>query len=160
LGTNFILEMGYSVKRSININEFFNVLENSQGFLCTTEEFKQAIQCGKSFATKFHYSILIENNNLPMVSDNSHQIRFFFQEPNHGNIETFIEEIFQNDNKFMVEVNVLYLWDAIMAINTKHCLLMINHQHSYLFLIPWNEDSKLDNIKNTYGSAHLIMCLR
>jgi DNA polymerase III sliding clamp (beta) subunit (PCNA family) len=191
MGNNFMLEMGYSVKRSINTNEFFNVLENSQGFLCNTEEFKKAIQCGKSFATKFHYSILLENVMMGPSSsgdfdwdDNNNQdnssleqektiaeshggpeespwkLRFFFQEPNHGNIQTYIDESFQNSNKFSVEVNVLYLWDAITAIETKQCLLMINSQHSYLFLIPWQQDMDLTNLKNTYKSAHLIMCLR
>ena len=193
MGKNFMLEIGYSLKRSINTDEFFNVLENSQGFLYNTEEFKKGIQCGKSFATKFHYSILLENifvgenkneafdwsvdetpanpesmNEEKSLGETRNQpdepsqwkLRFFFQEPNHGNIETYIDESFQNSNKFSVEVNVLYLWDAIMAIETKQCLLMINTQNSYLFLIPWEESTDLSNLKNTYKSAHLIMCLR
>ena len=158
LGKNFILEMGYSLKRSINIGEFFNALENSQAFLCNTQEVKQGIQCGKSFATKFHYSILIEKTSNHQ--DNSNKIRFFFQEPNHGNIETYIDDYFNNENTFQAEVNVLYLWDAINVIDTKNCLIMINTTHNYLFLIPWKDTQDIKNIKNEYQYAHLIMCLR
>jgi DNA polymerase III sliding clamp (beta) subunit (PCNA family) len=163
LGNNFVLEMGYHMKRSININEFFNVLESSQTYLCNTEEFKQAIQCGKSFATKFHYSIMINGHvteNIDGSGSDGNTIRFYFQEPNHGNIESFINEGFNNKEPFTVEVNVLYLWDAIMAINTKQLLLMINSQYSYLFLIPYSDNMDIKNIKNLYDSAHLIMCLR
>jgi DNA polymerase III sliding clamp (beta) subunit (PCNA family) len=159
LGKNFILEMGYSLKRSINIGEFFNALENSQGFLCNSQEIKQGIQCGKSFATKFHYSILIEKTSQH-VEENPNKIRFFFQEPNHGNIETYIDESFNNDNPFQAEVNVLYLWDAINVIDTKNCLIMINSHHNYLFLMPWKDGQDINNIKNEYQYAHLIMCLR
>jgi DNA polymerase III sliding clamp (beta) subunit (PCNA family) len=142
---------------------FFNVLENSQAFLCNTQEVKQGIQCGKSFATKFHYSILIENSNNStniLENSNNNKLRFFFQEPNHGNIETYVDEYFNNTNYFSVEVNVLYLWDAINVIDTKNCLIMINTQHNYLFLMDWKDDNDVKNIKNQYKYAHLIMCLR
>jgi hypothetical protein len=161
IGQNFLLEIGYSVKRSINITEFFSVLENSQSFLCNTEEIKQAIQCAKSFATKFHYSILIENKQQELsVDNNKNQLRFFFQEPNHGNIETYINDESNNIFNFHSEVNVLYLWDAVSAVHTKKCLLMINDKLNYLFIIPYTENINLNNIKNTYQDAHLIMCLR
>jgi DNA polymerase III sliding clamp (beta) subunit (PCNA family) len=138
------------------------VLENSQKFICNTEEIKQAIQCGKSFATKFHYSILIENNkNNDLASVNEHhQLRFFFQEPNHGNIESYVNDYHNNIFDFSVEVNVLYLWDAIMAINSKQCLLLINTINNFLFIIPWSGDKDIENVKNNYDEAHLIMCLR
>lgn len=162
LGQNFVLEMGYSVKRSINIGEFFSVLENSQGFLCNTEEIKQAIQCGKSFATKFHYSISIENRTQENLMDDNinHKLRFFFQEPNHGNIESYVNDNLKNNFNFHIEVNVLYLWDAIGAIHTKETLLMINETLSYLFVIPYHDNMDIKNIKNIYEEAHLIMCLR
>jgi DNA polymerase III sliding clamp (beta) subunit (PCNA family) len=154
--------MGYSVKRSINIGEFFSALENSHSFLCNLEEFKQGIQGAKSFATKFHYSVLINsiNGSSTLDGNEDNQIRFFFQEPNHGNIETHIKNYFEKQENFEVEVNILYLWDAIMNINTKQLLLMINTQHNYLFIMPWDSNSTIDNIKNNYKEAHLIMCLR
>ena len=231
LGKQVIIEVGYYKNRGINVEKFFDCMDDCCSFLCSTYELKQALQAPKSFATKFHYSVLIEHNkdmedrnNLNNKEngvthespkepqnvteeganyasqmeqephnnlDKDQQIRFYFQEPNHGTVESYLSCEFLNQqqvlpqqqitgqnqilpqedllqqNNFAVEMNILYLAEAVAVIDSKQCCVMINKQNSYIFLIPIDTKLLKDNetfspvkLRDNYHNIHLLMCIR
>jgi DNA polymerase III sliding clamp (beta) subunit (PCNA family) len=187
LGKDVIIEVGYYKNRGINMEKFFDCMEDCCGFLCLTQDLKQALQGPKSFATKFHYAVLIDNSatnnssfentnqeNIENTPENNtkvakNQIRFYFQEPNHGTVESYLSCDFGKYDEFSVEMNVLYLSEAITVIDSKKCYIMINKKNSYVFIIPMDKDrllipgqqdsfSSMD-LKEHYNSIHLLMCI-